>query len=484
MRFLNFITLTLVLLSVTNTWALPIDWHGTFGVDSTRITDYRRGAEPNTSPPVGSEVIPSAGGNRNNASFQSYVFRLNPNIVVNDSASIFGEITTGYGRGGFMGDGSVNRQNTSPNTPNRSFGNSLYYYNTSSSDSNLVLNKFYMELYSDAATFVIGRQPINFGLGALFNEGSGTWDRHTSVNDGFSAKLKFSNFKFVPHWAKINSASGNRTDAANVSDYGIQAMYDNPDKDMVVGIYYGKRKSQTNSNYYKSGALLQGDTNLKLIDVFFKKGFGKLSTGLEIPLASGNMGHVYNANDKVSYSAKAVVLETKYEFSEKWTGGLMAGQISGSDGDQSKFGAMYLNPNYQVANLLYRYNLYAIADATQSVWDSYMTNTRYAKLFGKYQNESWVWNAGLLYAQAEQVAKVGTSFDHERNASFTATENQKKDLGYELDAGFDFLWNPNVTLSGNGGYLFTGDYYKYTNSGTQSKVKNMYVTSLSVAVTF
>ena len=481
MRFLAFI----LLISVSSAWALPIDWHGNFGVDTTRLTNYRQGADPTTTPGAGSEVIPSANGNRDNASFQSYVFRLNPNIVVNDSASIFGEITTGYGRGGFMGDSSVNRQNTTANTPNRSFGNSLYYYNTSSGDSNLVLNKFYMELYSDAATFVIGRQPINFGLGAMFNEGNNTWDRHTSVNDGFSARLKFSNFKFIPHWAKINSAAGNKTDAANVTDYGVQAMYDNPDKDMIVGVYYGKRKSQTSNTYLKSGTIDQGDTNIKLIDIFVKKTVGKFSAGAEMPFASGNMGHVFNANDKVNYGAKAVVVETKYEFSEKWTGGLMAGQISGSDGSQSKFGAMYLNPNYQVANLLYRYNLYAIADATQSVWDSYMTNTSYAKLFAKYQNESWVWNGGVLYAQAEQVAKAGTtSFDHEKNASFAATEDQKRNLGYEVDLGFDYLWNPNVTLSGNSGYLFTGDYYKYTNSASAGKVKNMYVTSLSVAIAF
>jgi hypothetical protein len=480
------IYLVLISIFVSNAYALPIDWHGTFGVDTTRINDFRKGANPDTNPTAGSEVIPSTNGNRDNASFQSYVFRLNPNIVVNDSASLFGEITTGYGRGGFYGDNSINRQNTSANTPNRSFGNALYYYNTSNSDSNLVLNKFYMELYADTSTFVLGRQPINWGLGAVFNEGNGTWDRHTSVNDGASAKFKIGNFKFTPHWAKISSASGNKTDTANVTDYGVQALYDNPDKDLAMGVYYGKRKSRQNNTYLQSTATTAlGDTSVKLIDIYFKKSWSRYTISGEIPMANGNLGHVYNSTSKVNYNSKAVIIDNKYEFNEKWTAGLNGGQISGADGSEGTFGAMYLNPNYQIANLLFRYNLFALSNSTQSVWDSYMTNAQYLKLYGKYQNESWVWNAALIYAEAMEVAHSGGfAFDHEKNQRFQANANQSKDLGYEIDFGFDYLWNPNVTVSGNAGYLMTGDYYKFTNTGATTPAKNMYVTSMSVALNF
>lgn len=476
----------LTLIFVSQAFALPIDWHGTFGVDTTRIDDYRKGATPNAAPGTGSEEIASPTGNRDNTSFQSYVFRLNPNIVVNDSASLFGEITTGYGRGGFYGDSTINRQNTSANTPNRSFGNALYYYNTSNSDSNLVLNKFYMELYADTATFVLGRQPINWGMGAIFNEGNGTWDRHTSVNDGVSAKFKIGNFKLTPHWAKISSPSGNRTDTANVTDYGLQALYDNPDKDLAMGLYYGKRKSKDNNTYLQSTATTAlGDTSVKLVDVYFKKNWSRYTLMGEIPMANGNLGHVYNSNSKVNYNSKAILIDNKYEFNEKWTAGLGFGRITGADGSEGTFGAMYLNPNFQIANLLFRYNLHAISSSTQSVWDSYMTNTQYVKLHTKYQNESWVWNAALIYAEAMEVAHAGSfAFDHEKNQRFSSTQDQKKDLGYEIDLGFDYLWNPNVTVTVNGGYLMTGDYYKYTNSTQQTPAKNMYVTSMGVAVNF
>lgn len=473
-----------------NVLALPIDWHGNFGVDTTRISDYRKGANPDSNPTVGSEVIPSGAGAEKNASFQSYVFRLNPNIVVNDSASIFGEITTGYGRGGFYGDSSINRANNSNGSYNRNFGNALYHYNTSNTNSNLVLNKFYMELYADTSTFVLGRQPINWGLGAIYNEGNNTWDRHTSVNDGVSAKFKLGNFKFTPHWAKINSAAG-KTDNFNVTDYGIQAAYDNPDKDMILGVYYGKRKSKQFNTYYVSQAgstnpaINMGDTNIRLIDVYVKKSIGKFTFSGEAPFVSGNLGHVFNSNDKTSYGAKAIILESKYDLNEKWAIGLNGGQVSGSDGSRTKFGAMYLNPNYQIANVLFRYNYPAITDSNQNVWDSYVTNTKYAKLFAKYSNEAWVWNGAVIYAVADKTAQAGgLAFDHEKNQSFTSAANQDDELGYEVDAGFDFLWNPAVTISGNAGYLFTGKYYRYTNSNVETKGANMYVTNLSVAIGF
>lgn len=494
---MNKLVFGLVFLFVcSNATALPIDWHGAFGVDTTNIAKYRKGAGVDPSPTTGSEVIPSGSGQKGNASFQSYIFRLNPNIVVNDSANIFGEITTGYGRGGFFGDSSINRANNANASKNSSYGNSIYYYNTSNSNSNLVLNKFYMELYADTATFILGRQPINWGLGAVFNEGNGTWDRHTSVNDGISAKFKLGNFKFTPHWAKINAAAG-KTDDYNVTDYGVQALYDNPDKDMAMGLYYGKRKSDQFNNFYASnysssvtgGAITtpsnMGDTNIKLIDVYFRKKFSKFSFNLEAPFISGNLGHAFNSQTKTKYGAKAIITESKLELSEKWTLSLFLGTISGADGDMGKFSAMYLNPNYQIANVLFRYNYYGITNTNQNIWDAYMTNARYAKLGAKYSNESWVWNAAVIYATAEKTAVNGTtSFDHETNQRFTSNASQGKKYGYEADLSFDFLWNPNVTVTGTGGYLFSGDYYKFSNTATGTKGGNMYVTSLSTAINF
>ena len=112
--------------------ALPIDWHGALGFDSTLIDSFQKldlsSSNNPTSSDSGSQEVDLASGGHANASFQSYLIKLEPVIIVNDSATIKGEISTGYGRGGRMGD-------SSGDILNNGFANSFYYYNNNDSTS-------------------------------------------------------------------------------------------------------------------------------------------------------------------------------------------------------------------------------------------------------------------------------------------------------------------------------------------------------------
>src|SRR5690606_28969879 len=155
--------LTAAILPAT-AWSLPIDWHGVFGVDTTLIDSYRRikSTTDNSALNNGTQEVAFATGNQANASFQSYVFRLSPTIIVNDSASLKGELTTNYGRGGRFGDDT-----TRSGSNDAAFGSALYVHNNSGGDD-LLVNQLYAELYSDAATWQIGRHSYEWGLGAVF----------------------------------------------------------------------------------------------------------------------------------------------------------------------------------------------------------------------------------------------------------------------------------------------------------------------------
>ena len=181
---------TLAALVSSSAFALPIDWHGAFGVDTTMINTYTRikSTSPSATVDPGSQEVDFANGS-NKASFQSYVFRLNPHLIVNDSASFKAEFTSGYGRGGFMGDSQAHEGNSQ-----NGFGNALYVQNKSDGTNSLVINKAYMELYSDTATYQIGRHSSEWGLGALVNAGNDTWDRHTFTRDGITAKIKVGSY--------------------------------------------------------------------------------------------------------------------------------------------------------------------------------------------------------------------------------------------------------------------------------------------------
>ncbi|MBF0297521.1 MAG: hypothetical protein HQK51_02310 [Oligoflexia bacterium] len=473
--------------AVRSAYALPMDWQGILAADTTSIGNFRRTNTPyQINPDRGSQQIPVANGDSTDASFQSYILRLAPSIVINDSASFFGEITTGYNRGGFFGDGSAYKKGAAGSN---SFGDALYLQNTYSGNSNVALSQFNVKLYTDSATYIIGRQSFHWGLGAIMNSGEKTWDRYATIQDGVTAKLKVGNFNFIPYYAKINSIR-ELTKIDDTKSYGIGLLYDSVERDMAFGILYGKRSSRDFNTFFQSSEGYNlGNAFISIVDLHFKKTLNKFSFAVEAPIISGDLGNVYSIepNSSTSYKAYAVVAESSYKFNESWSMGAMAGYVTGEDGEGPYYAAMYLNPNYKIANLLFNYNLQAVTgDTNQSIYDSYVVNTRYLKLHGAYTNGTWTYSAGLINARANEVAKSGGgfAFNHTTNKRFNSNYSQEKNLGNEIDLGVNYQWNSNVSLRANLGYLFVGDYYKYTNTEAALETKNCYSFVFGIATSF
>ena len=483
-------------------WAVPIDWHGTFGVDTTLISDYNgSSADPGPNSPLlgngGSQTIPFPEGSESSASWQSYLFKLTPIIIVNDSATIKGEISSGYARGGLLGDGMSQSQ-----TPG--MGNALYPHNFSDSSNALILNKFFVELYADTATYKIGRHDSHFALGAVVDAGEKNWDRFSSVRDGITLDVKLGNFYLSPYWAQISS-SHSLTGASNIKEYGIQMNYKNVAKDVSFGILYNRKTNADFHSLMKSGISNEytckddepcteklssiRKADVTITDFYFQKKLQDFHFALEIPLVSGSLGTIFGDNRNINYKAKAIIFESHYQFNPKWAVHLNAGHISGDGGKGGQFEAMYLNPNYQVANLLFRYNLPAVSNSKLNVYDSYLSNTRYFKIEGEYAAQKWTWNWALIKAWALTTAKPGNkSFNHLTNKRFDtdpAVKSQSDDLGLEFDLNFKYKWNSAISVNGSFGYLFTGDYWKFTNDPNEDhSTSNAYVLQLQTALTF
>jgi hypothetical protein len=285
-------------------------------------------------------------------------------------------------------------------------------------------------------------------------------------------------------------------------------MYDNPDQDMKAGILYSKREVGSGSgltarseNWDASIAQTNGaanaihnlgGANIKLIDVYAEKSWGKFSLKFEVPIFSGTAGRMYNATEEAAFSGKAYLADISYKSSLRWKWGLLVGNVSGDNGESAGFEAMYLNPNFKIAELMYRYNMDAVSgkingeNQGQSMFDSSVTNTTFIRLYSEYRSDNVGWNFAFITATADQVAQSGSRFyNHERGHRATAAETQADDLGYEFDVSFDYLWNPNVTISGFLGYHMVGDYYKFNNDpNSELAVKNNYTTGFRMAVQF
>ncbi len=494
MRIVKIAFVSIIVLSFSSqVLALPIDIHGVFGVDRTSINDYRRiesnlenaphASVPTTTPTnsqLGSMEVPLQSGSSGNAAFESYIFKISPVLIINDSASFITEYNAGYGRGGRLGSQSSAK-------PNPLFDPALIMSNTAKSE----MTKFYLEFYTDTATWLIGRHTSDWALGAVINSGEELWSRNTYIRDGITMKLKFGNFQIEPYYAKTGSADS-LTRATSETEFGGSLLYNDVARDIALGVLFAKKSSGTDNDDltanmdFDENIETLGETSITLIDIYMKKSLGDLTFAVEVPLLSGELGKVYGASS-VDYKAKAILLEATYDLSNNWKLGLNAGTISGDDGSQTAYGAMYLHPNYQVANLMFRYNMAAIANPNEySIYDSYMTNATYAKFFATYTSDRWRFNTAFIWGQADKVAgSSGNAHNHLYNNNFASTVAQESDLGFEVDFDIDYRWNQEINLGASIGYHFVGDYYAYTNDATKpNEAKNAFSLVIRSSIKF
>lgn len=473
------LTLSMACLFPISAFALPVDWQGTFGIDTNIISDYRRVKGNNNAANDGSQDPAAGTTGKDSLSWQSYIFRLSPSIIINDSATFKAELSTGYAFGGIAGDDAQTDKAGNNNVP-------LYYHNQTSGKE-LVIRQAYLELYSDTATYVIGRHTHHWGLGAIYNSGENLWDRHASSRDGVTMKLKLGNFNINPFYAKVNQSL--LVSDTDTKEYGVGLLYDNAEKDIAFGLNHTIKKTAAGNNFYiydpPSQTAFIGESDMTLTSLYFNKTWGDLNFALELPLITGDISNVGNGQGKSSYSTRAVLIETNYQHNDSWKFSFHGGRVNGHDGS-SKFGALYLNPNYQVANLLFRYNMLAANDSNRSIYDSYITNAMYFKLGSTYTSEKWNFETAVIWAQAIETAKSGQAFYNHSNNKFVAAAlaDQDKNLGTEIDINATYKWNKEISVGLNLGYLITGDYFSFNNSTTPNETTNSFVIQLNTAVKF
>lgn len=436
----------LIFLPIENSYSLPIDWHGSFGVNATKIENIEQTT-------------------KSDVSFYSYQFKLNPNIIINDAASIKSELLTGYARSGLFGT-------SSSVTASGGSDHIRYFDNQYKTGTNqLEFSKLYLEIYSNTATYLIGRHSAHWGLGAVINQGDNTLDRHSFLRDGITMQTKIGNFYIAPFVAILGSGQTLTSDS-RAHEYGASLLYDNLEKEIKVGLYYNKKINSSSNTTFTSDAdgdntsQPLGESEAKLIDIYFSKKMKKLTFSVEVPLTSGTIGDAYGLGSSTNYNANAIITEARYKHNNTWNFGLNAGTTSGDNGSTDSFGTMYLSPNYRIANIMFRYNPAAVNNPSESsIYDSSIANASYGKLFAEYLSNKSIWRASFIYAQARETPGV---------------TDQSKDLGFEIDLDFEHKWNSEIIVSGSTGYHFLGDYYSYT-AGT---VDNSYFAQLSIVVEF
>ena len=430
--------LAFVFISV-NIFSLPIDWKGSLYVDYIALDNYRRSASClGTSGNVGSQEILCIDDDQ--ASFSSYIFQLNPEITLNDAVTIKGEISSGGARGGFFGDDFSGTQANS---------GALFFNGPSGSDS-LSLNQLYAEIYSEKALIKVGRQPKDWGLGVIYNDGDQAQDRFISTFDGIELEFTFENFKLNPFFGRLDSGQLAVSDD-DLTEQGVSVLYHLKERDFKAGVLFSNRSSDSGNS--------QGEIDLTQWNIFISKDWDKWSLGFEAPLINGDIG----AN---SVEANSYILEGEYRLNARWQFNLKAGLVSGDDPNTSDNENIILHPNYNIAEILFTFNQQNIS-LNDQVFDQGVSNATFAHLGARYFIGSWIFKMALIYARATET------FD-----------DQNSDLGVEADLGLEYLWYPGVKFSFDLGYHAVGDFFTFTNGGGELELEDPILIKSGIVIEF
>jgi hypothetical protein len=481
-----------LLIPTSSASALDIDWSGQFRADWHLLGNYSMTpgnveADP-TGTAAGGYYVP--GGGEKLANFQSLFMRLRPSVIVNDNIYLKTELWLGDPVYGVFGD-------SLPATRDRRFFNTTF-----SAGSPISAQRFWGEFLTDIGTFQVGRMPLDWGLGIVWNSGEDVWSRYMSTGDGIRMVSKIGPFAIAPSYIRYSSGNsvggvcadptgsgslgtGNsavcRTSegSSTVTDISIVLQYENIDDETEVGVNYIRRLGFSPGTNGILGFRGNPDSaNYNIIDIFARKSFGWVTVAAEVPIVTGE---VSGTNHNTVAAALEVDVKPSDRLSFDFKAGYAPGQGNVNAGTNSpdNFTAFFFHPEYRPGNLLFNYQFRNFAGPNTnlasgntnqlvSVFDAPIVNAIYGSIGGGYRIGRWRPYGSFLAAFAPETAAQGRGFyNHiERRFVNSATDNQSGFLGYEFDFGVEFFWDDFFTAGLDMGIFVPGPFWEFTNSTT------------------
>lgn len=502
----SFLALGAVLLSFSAE-ALELNWSGQFWSEWHYLKDYTLDsstAGESFDPARGNLADPGyyiPSGGSTSASFETLFMRLRPSLVVNDTVHLKSELWAGDPTFGLFG-------NAVPYTLDQ-----RQYYSTQSRGAVLSAQRYWVELLSDFGTLQVGRAPLNWGLGVVWNAGDDLWSRYASTADLVRLVSKFGSFSFSPSlaiYSNGNNVGGScRMGGApatcvpgqgngGMTDYSLALRYDNIEEELEGGLNFIKRLSGPVQDLMGYSLVGPAQANYNLWDAYARKKIGQFTLAGELPVLSGSIGGM-------DYSGYALAADVRWKPSENWETSVRLGRAPGQPASDTatpnSYRAFFFNPNYHLGMVLFHYQLANFAGpntgntaATSTVlsplrspFDHPIMNAHYLSVGESFKTEKWTLNAGVIYAQALEVAEAGRYFLHQWQKTLVKNntgKDQSHSLGTELDLGAAFQWDDHVSLRFDTGIWFPGAFYQFSNTARDNTTDSVWASSAKLGVAF
>jgi hypothetical protein len=457
-------------LFTTQAQALDLDWHGQFRAEMNTIFGYT-----NPSAATG-YAVPDTGDAP--ATFQNLFFRLNPRVLVNDNVTLHSDLWLGLPDRSFFG--SDGRQSRS-------------YYSTTTGNASVTAHTLYGEIATDFGTIRVGRVPLNWGLGLVWNSKDDGFDRLPSSGDGFSLLTKLGAFQFQPAIVKYEDANASGvTGNSGASDYTVSLMYKNDDEQIDLGILFMRRIAGINANVGNPFNVPPATSTTygyayNVWDFYAKKRAGAFTISAEVPLASGLVA-------SRDFSEVSGAVKVTAQATDHWSFDVNVGSASGQDNGTagaapSKLTAFYFHPDYRPGLILFNYNFQNLVSGVGSPYDNPITNARFLALAAKYSVGKWSHSVQGIYAVAEKAADgvAGNVYFNTLSRHYETEAGgaaQDKGLGTEFDYGIGYQWDESIRFGLDLGLYFPGKFYDFNNTATTTTHKTVFASNLNLLVKF
>ncbi len=350
----------------------------------------------------------------------------------------------------------------------------------------LRISEAYLSWDLEFSSLIIGRAPVEFGLGMTYSAGRNLFDHWYDTSDLIAYKMVSGNFEITPMMGK--SSENNIGIEDDVTDYNLIFNYKNPETGLSMGLFYQSRVATASGNTAPKDSLkgntLSGKWNSQNINIFVGKKTERINFGVEAGFLQGKTGVQTNQSSVVGLDGRGLALELEYHNPQsKWVYGLNAGFATGDNPNTDKiYEGYYFDRNYDVAFLLFNHPLGQADFLSTTLLDSKshdanagqkpdveaISNVTYFSPYLKYKSSDKLFYHGRLTFGVLNEDPLSTDID--------------KNLGYELDFTLDYRPYKNFIWLTEVGLLFPGNAFA---GGTNNFSKNFcYGLTTKAAITF
>jgi hypothetical protein len=346
--------------------------------------------------------------------------------------------------------------------------------------TNLQVSQLYLNINQEYGALLVGRAPLEFGLGITHNAGNGIFDHWADTEDMLAYKFIVDNFFVMPIFGRVYD----RIDQGNqVQDLIIHAQYESKETGSLIGVMYQSRKGSPGVNdtpLLAATNTKNGDYNVQTVNFLLGREWEKFAFKLEAGFNSGGIGQKTLAGEDVKSSGYGIAAELNFPRKEsKFGWNLKLGMATGDDpGSANANEGFQFDRNYDVALMMFNHRLgqqdflatnsikYAGKDPSNSLDDEAISNAMYVA-----PKMTYAWNERLDLNNTLIYGSLITN-------PLTTNANFQKDLGFEWD--IELVYRPTERLQwvNQVGFLVPGQAFR-NGSGATGNLENAMATAFA-----